>query len=298
MFTFGQRGSHFFQCPLRREYSRLPKKLLSLITSPQLKQIHHVCLGYEDSFLLTWRDGNDLDRVDSSGLPSELIDFLYARDSQRRSSRNIPGIRCSLGPYNSSYFVHDGSAYAWMNLPAKLIDALQSRINAGKWIDRPRLITLGAGSDFVFLTEKDTAIWNLDQYKFVSRHLAAAQSRQHDIRNIRNLVLHPHRYQGSIIHLQNGRVLSDNLPPPALADFKLMSDSIIQDAAADIRRQSSRQTMDLKAPMQRKPSVLQQRAQMRREWGNHGQEFSAQAKGLKVSLSLDISLGGIARKLG
>jgi len=103
-FTFGQRGCHFFQCPSRREYARLPKKLARLLSSSQLKKIYHVTLGFEDSFLLTWRDTGGRDRVESSGLPHELVDFLHAEN------RNIPNIRCTLGPYNSS-FLHPRQSF-------------------------------------------------------------------------------------------------------------------------------------------------------------------------------------------
>jgi hypothetical protein len=51
-------------------------------------------------------------------------------------------------------------------------------------------------------------------------------------------------------------------------------------------------------PPLRRPSTLQQRTQVRREWSEHRQSFSAQAQGLKLSLSLSISAGGLARMLG
>ena len=36
--------------------TRLPTKLSTILTSSQIQQVHHVALGFEDSFLLTYRD--------------------------------------------------------------------------------------------------------------------------------------------------------------------------------------------------------------------------------------------------
>jgi hypothetical protein len=128
--------------------TRLPGKLSSLLSSVELGKVYHVALGFEDSFLITWRDKAGQDHIDSQSLPLELQEFLYARNNQRRLVRNIANIRCSLGPYNSSFFAHDGSAYRWMNLPTTLVSALQARIKDGNWIDRPRLVALGANDNF------------------------------------------------------------------------------------------------------------------------------------------------------
>jgi hypothetical protein len=119
-----------------------------------LKQIHHVTLGFEDSFLLTWRDKGGQDRVESSGLPLELVDFVHARH------RNIANIRCTLGPYSSSFFVHDNAAYLWKNLPEQLISGLQGMIKDGNWTDRSRLVALGAGNNFLLVTDRNAAIWD------------------------------------------------------------------------------------------------------------------------------------------
>ena len=40
----------------RSPSARLPKKLSLLLNSKQLQKIHHVTLGFENSFLVTWRD--------------------------------------------------------------------------------------------------------------------------------------------------------------------------------------------------------------------------------------------------
>lgn len=46
--------------------TRLPAKLASLLTSAQLKKVHHVTLGYEQSFLLTWRDVKGYEHIGMS----------------------------------------------------------------------------------------------------------------------------------------------------------------------------------------------------------------------------------------
>ncbi|KAF1843508.1 uncharacterized protein K460DRAFT_387563 [Cucurbitaria berberidis CBS 394.84] len=295
-FAFGQRGSHFFQCPSRREQTRLPKKLTQFLKSPQLKLIHHVALGFEDSFLLTWRDHKDQDHIEATGLPSELVDFLYTRNAQRRLVRDIPNIRCTLGPYNSSYFAHDKSAYIWMSLPEGLLSALQSRIKDGNWIDRPRFVALGANNNFLLLTEKHAALWELNNYRTVSRLLEFSRTQQSGISEIHNIVLHAYRFESFVTQSRNGTLIYENLPPHELSGIQAMVSPILQDtqsAERTIRREAGKRELP-----QRKPSGLQQRAQLRKEWGEHNQEFSTQGKGLKLSLSLSVSMGGIARLLG
>ncbi|KAI8931129.1 hypothetical protein NX059_011483 [Plenodomus lindquistii] len=297
-FTFGQRGSHFFQCPSQQDHTRLSNKLVNLLSSPRLKKIYAITLGYEDSFLLTWRDTNNKDRIDYAGLPTELLTFITAQNAQGRSTRNVPKIQCVLGPYNESWFVHDGDAYSWMNLPTKLLQALQSRIKDGNWIDRPRIVALGAGTNFVLLTEKHDAIWHLEQYRTTSQLLEKAKVQQKHTSDIRNLVLHPYRYDSFVAQSQSGILILGNLPPPSVPGMNAMIEPIKQDSEDAKWEPMTRTPSVPRREEQRRPSVLQQRASMKREWNQHNHEFSAQAKGMKVSLSLSVSVGGIARMLG
>ncbi|KAH7379569.1 hypothetical protein BKA66DRAFT_420439 [Pyrenochaeta sp. MPI-SDFR-AT-0127] len=298
ILAFGQRGSHFFQCPTRREHARLPRKLINFLTSSQLKHVHHVALGFQDSFLLTWRDHHGNDHIESSGLPPELVSFLYARNPQRRLMRDITHIRCTLGPYNSSFFVHDGSSYVWMNIPGQLLSSLQSRTKDGNWIDRPRFVALGANEDFLLVTEKHAAVWNLGNYRTASNLLEYSRTQQRGISEIHNIVLHPYRFQTFVTQSMNGSVIYENLPPHALPGIQAMVGPIMRDTKEMERQSLAIKESNKKEAMQRRPSALQQRAQLKKEWGEHTQEFTKQAKGIKLSLSLSVSMGGIARMLG
>ena len=244
-------------------------------------------LGFEDSFLLTWRDSNGKDRVDASGLPAELLEFLHARN------RDIPHVRCSLGPYNASFFVHDKASYLWKNLPDKLLAALQSNIKDGSWLQRPRLVALGAASNFLLVTENNAAVWDLRHYKAVVPLLERTKTSE-----VHSLALHSYRFQSFVLQAQDGKLFYENIPPHQLPGVQQMVGSILQDTN-DARKKhlARRESEDTIAP-QRRPTVLQQRAQLRREWSEHSQEFTAQAKGVKLSLSLSIGIGGLARMLG
>ncbi|CAO2653003.1 Nn.00g024140.m01.CDS01 [Neocucurbitaria sp. VM-36] len=293
-----QLRKHAISTALTLDRTRLPKKLAEFLTSAQLKQIHHVALGFEDSFLLTWRDNNGQDHIEAAGLPSELVNFLYARNAQRRLVRDIPNIRCILGPYNSSYFVHDKSAYIWMNLPEGLLSALQSRIKDGNWIDRPRIVALGAGSNFLLVTENHSAIWELENYKTVAKLLDYSRSQERGILEVHNIVLHCYRFESFITQSRNGTIIYNNLPPHEVSSIKAMISPIIEDTPIAERSLFSSRDDGRKGIVQRRPSGLQQRAQLRREWSDRKQEVTAQTKGFKFSLSLSISMGGISRMLG
>ncbi|KAF1945035.1 hypothetical protein EJ02DRAFT_339558 [Clathrospora elynae] len=286
-FAFGQRGSHFFQCPSRKEQTRLPKKLAKFLSSSQLKHVHHVALGFEDSFLLIWRDNTGQDRIQSSGLPSDLDEFLYSRN------RNVSSIRCTLGPYNASFFVHDNASYLWKNLPGALLSALSGNIHDGNWADRPRLVALGAGNDFILITEKQAAVWDLRNHKPVVKLLE-----QSGIPEIHSIVLHPYRFQSYIIQYRGGRLAWQNIPPHQITGIQAMVGPVFQDTKNTERNPLVRRESDKRESIQRRPSALQQRAQLRREWSDHRQEMTAQGRSVKLSFSINVSLGGAARMLG
>ncbi|KAF1361249.1 hypothetical protein EJ07DRAFT_112876 [Lizonia empirigonia] len=297
-FTFGQRGSHLFQCASRREITRIPRKLTNLLSSSQLQQVHHVALGFEDSFLITWRDRDGKDHINSAGLPDELMDFIYSKTPHGQPTRNISAIRCVLGAYNSSFFVHDSSAYIWMSIPDGLLSALQARIKNGSWIDKPRIVALGADDDFMLITEKNAAIWDLENYKTASDILEFSRTQERGIQDIHNIVLHPYRYGCFIAQSKNGTLLHENLPPHQLPGITNMIEPIKRDTESAGRKMVARRESEQRDSTQRRPSALQERAKIKREWTEHKQQFTAQSKGLKLSLSLSIGVGGLARMLG
>lgn len=280
--------------------TRLPRKLTELLSSAQIQLVHHVALGFENSFLITWRDKSGNDHIDDHGLPSELRDFLHVRNSQRRLVRDVPKIRCTLGPYNASFFAQDSLACVWMNLPSELATALQSRIKNGKWVDKPRILALGADDNFLLITEKHAAVWDLEYYPTISKLLEYSRQQDHGIKEIQDIVLHAYRYQTAISKSRNGTLIYENIPPHELAGIKSMVKPILEDTKALDWRIWGRDDRDRKREgVRKRPTVLQERAQMRREWSEHSQQFTAQAKGLKLSLSLSVSaVGGFSKLLG
>jgi hypothetical protein len=255
-----------------------------------LKQVHHVTLGFEDSFVLAWRDGDGRDRVEASGplLPPELLEFITARN------RNVARLRCCLGPYNESFFVHDGSSYLWKNLPVKLVAALQKNIKDGTWLDRPRLVALGADGNFLMVTEKNAAVWDLRNYKPLVSLLD-----QRPMENIHGVILHPYRFHTFILQAKDGRLAFENIPPHQLSGVQAMIEPILNDTnnAQKLRLKRRESDKTVAVDSQTRPPILQQRAQLRREWSEHNREFSAQAKGVKLSFSLSVNLGGSLAKL-
>lgn len=289
-----------------------------MLSSAQLQKIHHVTLGFEDSFLLTWRDTNGKDHINSQNLPTELKDFLYARNSQKKLLRNIAKLRCTLGPYNDSFLAHDGSNYRWMNLPADLLSALQSRINQGSWTDRPRIVTLGANNNFVLVTEKHAAIWNLGNYKTGSKLLGRSNQKIKSIVEISNIALHPYRYDSFITQSRNGTLIHNNLPSHALPNVQAIIAPVLQDTKSLEAKPLVRRTSEMRSEnksekrsesqgerrsekrseLPRQTSNIQQRAQFRANWDEHTREYTAQSKGIKLSLKLSVSAGGLSRLLG
>lgn len=190
-----------------------------------------------------------------------------------------------------------------MSIPDGLLQALQSRIKNGSWIDKPRIVALGADDDFLLITEKNVAIWDLENYKTVSDMLELARTQDRGIADSHNIVLHAYRYECYVAQSKSGALLHGNLPPHQVTGLMKMVEPVLRDteraketdrpARVPVqRRESDRESM------QRRPSALQERAKIKREWSDHKQQFTAQSKGMKLSLSVSVSVGGLARMLG
>jgi hypothetical protein len=176
-----------------------------------------------------------------------------------------------------------------MSLPPRLLRKLESRIENDEWTDKPRIVALGADENFLLITEKHAAVWDLPQYHTLSQMLEYSRTQDHGIEEVVSVVLHPYRYHGFVAHSKNGTLLYENLPQWSMDGLEGMKGAIARDSReAELRRRQ-------KNVQRRQERVLQQRASFSRKWDDKTQEFErkAKAKGLKLSLSLTIGPGGI-----
>ncbi|KAF1976195.1 hypothetical protein BU23DRAFT_42724 [Bimuria novae-zelandiae CBS 107.79] len=295
-FTFGQRGSHYFQSPSRREYTRLPNKLTTLLTSAQLQEVHHVALGFEDSFLLTYRDKHGRDHIESQNLPPELTTFLYATNPRGRLTRNIPALRLALGPYNASFLIHDSASYIWLNLPPTLLSALQARIKDGVWLDRPRIVALGADSNFLLITEGHAAIWDLGCYTMLSRMLEYSRTQARGIADVAGVALHAYRYECFIAQAVNGAVVSENVPVHEGAGVAGMKEAVLKDVkeVEERAKGAERRAREKEVVRRRLEGAARRESVHGGQGGERGEVkevFRAKGRGIRLSLSLSVSTG-------
>lgn len=184
-----------------------------------------------------------------------------------------------------------------MGIPSDLVSALQSRIKDGNWTDRPRIVALGADANYLLITEKHAAVWHLSYYATISRMLEYSRTQVRGIADVKNISLHPYRYQCFIAQSANGTLISENAPPHEVTGVDNIRAAILKDTkemerrAQDAQRKTESVTRRPSAPM--KPT-LQHQATLKRDWGERKQEFRAQSKGLRLSLSLSVSAAGIA----
>jgi hypothetical protein len=262
---------------------------------------------------LSYRTKSGRDEIRFNHLPEELIHFIEEKDDKGEPLRSIRSLRVTIGPYNESFFATDGRSWRWMNLPEGLLEALQARAKDGKWTDRPRLVALGADGDFLLITEKHTAIWDLSHYRTLAKMLENSKTQEKGIEEIQHVELHAYRFQCFVALSRNGTLLYENIPQHSLADLQSLQPVIKKDAAEANRGRRANQRMDSFfndeewQRLGRRPSVrqneglkqntsLQQRATLKREWSNRRREFEERAQGykLKLSLSLNINPSGMA----
>jgi hypothetical protein len=233
--------------------------------------------------------------IDSQDLPPELDAFIYARNAQNQLVRIIPQLRLTIGPYNTSFFAHDSSSYQWMNLPPKLLTALQSRIRGNDWQDKPRIVALGCDDNFLLITASHVAVWDLSHYRTISSMLAFSQTQPRGIQNVHNIALHAYRYQCFIAQSSNGSLIFENVPLHELEGMQGMVEPLIRDTREEEERKArmTRQRND-----RRRSSLGQRQEMLSRDWGEKTQQFKMEARGLRLSLKMGISAGGITRMLG
>lgn len=190
-----------------------------------------------------------------------------------------------------------------MSIPDGLLQALQSRIRNGSWIDKPRVVALGADDDFLLITERNVVIWDLENYKTVSDMLELARTQDCGIADVHDIVLHAYRYECYVAQSKTGALLHMNLPPHQVSGIMSMVEPVMMDTQrAKEKSRPSRIPIQSRGSdresMQRRPSALQERARITREWSDHKHQFTAQSKGLKLSLSVSFGVGGLAKMLG
>lgn len=177
-----------------------------------------------------------------------------------------------------------------MNLPPRLLRKLQSRISNGAWTDKPRIVALGADDNFLLITQKHAAIWDLAHYHTLSQMLEYSRTQERGIEEVVSVVLHPFRYHGFVAQSRNGTLLFENLPQWSMAGLDGLKAPVVRDSReAELRRRQR--------SVQRRSEnkVLQQRASFSKTWDDKTQEFErkAKAKGFKLSVSLTIGPSGI-----
>ena len=182
-----------------------------------------------------------------------------------------------------------------MNLPSKLLTALQSRISGNDWDDKPRIVALGCDDNFLLVTASHAAIWDLSHYRTISSMLEFSQTQTRGIQELYNIVLHAYRYQCFIAQSSNGSLIFENLPPHELEGMQGMVGPLIRDTKEEEERRKRKieQRED-----GRRLSLGQRQEMLKKNWGETKQQFMMEAKGLRLSLKMGISAGGISRMLG
>ncbi|KAF2489273.1 hypothetical protein BU16DRAFT_519161 [Lophium mytilinum] len=287
--TFGQRGGYYFGCESKQCHGSTPKKLRDVLESDDTTEVYHVTLGAASSFLITYKAKGGSVKIQSDGLPIHLETFLSERDRYDRYARDLRNIRVTLGPENSSWYATDGKSWMWQNLPRNLESALHSqKSSAGSWTSPPRIVALGADSDFLLITENNAAFWSLNQYRTLRKMIQFSKTQVSGISAIKDVVLHSYRYQCFVAESSNGTLISENVPPHSQRDIDAFRQALKVAAERKLYRTPSRASPPLQATL-------------RREWTDHarqtGDDLAREIK-LKMKVNVSISAGSIARLFG
>ncbi|KAF2805481.1 uncharacterized protein BDZ99DRAFT_450053 [Mytilinidion resinicola] len=287
--TFGQRGGYYFGCESKRCHGSTPKKLRAVLDSNDTAEVYYVTLGAASSFFVSYKTNSGSNQIQSDGLPIHLETFLSERDRYDRNARDIRNIRVTLGPQNSSWYATDGKSWMWQNLPRNLESALHSqKSSAGSWTSPPRIVALGADTNFLLITESNAAFCSLSQYRTLRKMIQFSKTQVNGIAAIKDVVLHSYRYQCFVAESNNGTLISENVPPHSQRDMDTFSEALKMAADRKLYRTPSRASPPLQATL-------------RREWTDQarqsGDDLAREIK-LKMKVNVSLSAGSIARLFG
>jgi len=291
-FAFGQRGGYYFGCPPKQCHGFISKQLKVILASNGISEVSHLTLGAASSFFISYKTKDGADMIQHDGLPVHLQTFITERDRFGRYARDVRNLRVTLGPHNSSWYATDGKSWMWQNLPSNLESALHAQKSpAGRWTSPPRIVALGTDGNFLLITESDAVFWSLGHYRTLSKMIQYSKTQANGIAAIKDVVLHPYRYQCFVAQSTNGTLISENMPPHSQRDIDSVRDAVITRAerrAAKLNRDPSRTTPPLQATL-------------RREWSDQarqaGDDLAREYK-LRMKVNISITAGSIARLFG
>lgn len=165
------------------------------------------------------------------GLPENLGAWVGTQDTQGFSTRKISQLRISLGPADASYWVTDGGPCQWYNVPDGLDAALKKRKSPEKgWTDRPRLVSIGAGGNWVLITQANKASWAIDERYSHLKELLQIIKQNHEqggvgFAIVQDIVLNPNVENHAVLVYTNGIVQCTRVPAGAKTDTTTIVDA-------------------------------------------------------------------------
>lgn len=160
--------------PANLHSNNLPLEIQELYTKKEVSYGRHMALGANGSFFFSYKPKNaNGTRVKLIGLPTDLDEWIFAKDADGGWKRSLEGLRVSLGPKNESWFATDGNSYRWCNLPEGLQKEIDANMNDdGCFEHRPRIVSLGVDGDYVWVTgtegDPGEITWVTRGYQMVS----------------------------------------------------------------------------------------------------------------------------------
>lgn len=129
----------------------------------------------------------------------------------------------------------------------------------------------------------------------LAKMLEYSRTQERGIQEVENVVLHPYRYQCFVAASRGGMVISENLPGHEISDVDDIKEAVKRDAEISAERERLEERK-----RNARSRTLTQQAVLKREWSNQKEQLRKEAGEykLKLSLSLSISAGGIARMVG
>ncbi|KAL5313031.1 hypothetical protein ACEPPN_019458 [Leptodophora sp. 'Broadleaf-Isolate-01'] len=189
-----------------------------------------MALGANGSFVFSYKSKAGTVQVTSNKIPTPLSEWLYLKDASGQCKRDFSRLRCSLGPAvnSSAYYISDGKNFSWGNLPAGLTTAIGKLIKDRKFVDEPKIVTLGVSGDFFLSTNNGSANWSLGSYAEIGKEIGTI-GEGGNIGKIANFSLSPHVANTMAIVLTTGFSASSGLPVAHNAELELMAKAIQED---------------------------------------------------------------------
>ncbi|KAK0728628.1 hypothetical protein B0T26DRAFT_768319 [Lasiosphaeria miniovina] len=231
VLAFGENDSSYLECPTRMAFDNLPADVQGQLSNGVVAETYSMALGPNGSYVWCYKHkttGKTM--MATNGIPDSLKEWIWKKDAGGAFERTFQKIRVNLHPNGTSFYAVDGVAHQWKGLQDPLSAELTGLIKDGQFTDTPRIVTFGAGADYLVITHGGKGFWRLNGHREL-REVLDQWRKEGVLGRITNLALSPFKPEVSAILVETGLLIVSGLPDRTKQPVDLLVEATKADTA-------------------------------------------------------------------